>query len=58
VCSTLKPLFQQSFSDVCWYTCLEVEELLYEGILNILRNYTFVTTGEKNQPKILLKSGC
>ena len=31
---------------------------MYEGKLNILQNNTFVTTGEKNQPKILLKNGC
>jgi hypothetical protein len=58
MCSTLNPLFQPSFSDVCSYTYLEVGELLYVGKLNTLQNYTFVTTGEKNQPKILLKSGC
>ena len=57
MCSTLILLLQPSFSDVCWYTHLEVGELLYEGKLNILRNYTFVTTGEKNQSKIPLKSG-
>jgi hypothetical protein len=57
MCSTLNLLFQPSFSYVGWYTHLEVGELLYEGKLNILQNYTFVTTGEKNQPKILLKSG-
>ena len=50
MCSTTNPLFQPSFSDVCWYTYLEVGELLYEGKLNILQNYIFVTTGEKNQP--------
>ena len=58
MCSNLNPLFQPSFSDECWYTYLEAGDLLHEGKLNILRNYTFVTTGEKNHPKILLKSGC
>lgn len=34
--STLNSLFQASFSDVCWYTHLEVGELFCEGKLYTL----------------------